>query len=137
MTVGAWGRASSRFRDLLRSACDRLAVLGAGGGGGGGLIVRLDAIGDFLLWLPEAKALRGRAGGGRVVLLANQSWADLARSLPYWDEVWPVDVKRFRAVGPYRWALLRRLRAAGFGTALQPAFSRDYSSGDAAIWASG
>src|SRR5258708_4862161 len=58
------------------------------------LLVRLDALGDFVLWLPMARTLRQFYFGRKLILLANSQWADLARGLPYWDEVWPVDVKR-------------------------------------------
>lgn len=121
----------------LHAPIDWLALLGVGRTQSNAvLLVRLDAIGDFVLWLRSARQLRRHFQGRKIVLLANSAWADLARELPYWDEVWAVSVKQLDLPGPYRWRLWRRLRGAGFAVAVQPTLSRVFSRGDAAIWAS-
>lgn len=126
------------LKKSLLNVVDALAVLGAARPGDGSvLLVRLDAMGDFTLWLPAARALRGHYAGRRVVLLANAAFSEFAKALPYWDEVWPVDLKALGRPGPYRWGLWRRLRSRGFSVAVQPAISRVYRTGDAAIKASG
>jgi FkbM family methyltransferase len=55
-------------------------------------LVRLDRIGDFLLWLPTARGYRRHFADAEIVLFCNEIVADLARLLPYWDEVAPVPV---------------------------------------------
>ena len=42
------------------------------------LVVRLDEIGDFVLWLDAAAGLRRLFPGARIVLAGNEIWADLA-----------------------------------------------------------
>lgn len=101
------------------------------------LVVRVDAIGDFVLWLDAAQALRALYPGRRLVLCANAALAELARALPYWDEVWPVDMARFDHSAAYRFHVLRKVRAAGFDIAVQPTYSRVYLHGDALVRASG
>lgn len=103
------------------------------------LILKLDAIGDFVLWLDMAKELRALfpAGTHEIVLLGNRAWVSLAEKLPYFDEVWPLDRPRFvRDIG-YRYRMLRRVRTAGFRTILHPSFSREFLQGDSIVRFSG
>jgi ADP-heptose:LPS heptosyltransferase len=100
------------------------------------LLVRLDNIGDFVLWLDAAKYLRCNYPGRHIVLIANAAWADLATCFPYWDEVWPLQLKAFVNKPIYRWSILRRVFNSGFEIAMQPTFSRVLLHGDSLIRAS-
>ena len=99
-------------------------------------VIRLDAIGDFILWLTAAKQLRQTYPNKIITLIANSLWTDLARQLPYWDNVLPIDVRRFQRQPIYRWRVMRQIRAAGFEIAIQPTFSRILLQGDSIIRAS-
>ena len=103
------------------------------------LIVRLDAIGDFVLWLDAARVLvnQYRSQGYSVVLLANKAWASWATEMGVADEVWEIDVNRFVESFPYRWKWLRRISQAGFEIAIQPTCSRVFLTGDSIVRASG
>ena len=107
--------------------------------GGGVVLVRLDAIGDFVLWLDCARRLREHYADQRITLVANSVLADFARELPYWDEVWSVKVAGGDGIrNPVaRWRILRRLAQQGFDRAVQPVFSRDFVSGDSMVRATG
>lgn len=96
-------------------------------------LVRLDAIGDFVLWLDAAKEFRRIFPNRRTVLIANSAWEDLARDFPYWDEVWGVDVRKFVRNIPYRWGVLSKIRQEGFEIAVHPTFSRTFMHGDSVI----
>jgi len=87
------------------------------------LIIRLDAIGDFILWLDSA--------------LGNQVWTDLAKKFPYWDEVWELDRRKFCRNLPYRVRLLKKIREADFDIVIQPTYSREFLYGDAIVRISG
>jgi ADP-heptose:LPS heptosyltransferase len=103
------------------------------------LVVRLDAIGDFILWMGAAERLRRLypPETHHITLLADESWSGLAAQLPWWDAVWPVDRRRFRRRrSAYRLGLLLRIFAARFDIALHPTYSRDKATGDTAIRAS-
>lgn len=95
------------------------------------LVLRLDALGDFVLWLDAAAEMRRRfpAPHHRITLLGNAAWIDLARLQPHWDAVWSLDRRRFRSLA-YRWNWVRRIRQAGFGTVINPAYSRENRPGD-------
>jgi len=102
------------------------------------LLIRQDAIGDFVMWLDTAKEYRKLypADKYKIVLVGNKIWYDLAEELPYWDEVLVVDVKRFKTFSGYRWNLLRKIRSLGAQIAIQPTFSREFYHGDSLIRAS-
>lgn len=100
------------------------------------LTIRMDAIGDFILYLDTAKQYRKYFHDKKIVLIGNSAWSDLARLFPYWDEVWPVDTRAFRTNVIYRWSLLFKVTRSRADTALQPTFSRDIIQGDSIIRAS-
>ena len=90
------------------------------------LLVRLDLIGDFVLWLDAAKEFKNLYPNKRIVLYANSTWAALAEKLSYWDQVIAVDVPRLREDHLYRLGVLTLTHWRGFGVAIHPTFSREY-----------
>tara|TARA_X000001036_G_scaffold422037_1_gene444509 strand:- start:497 stop:1654 length:1158 start_codon:yes stop_codon:yes gene_type:complete len=102
------------------------------------LLIRQDAIGDFVMWLDTAKEYRKLYPPEKykVVLVGNKIWCDLAKKLPLWDEVHPVNVKAFKTLSLYRWNILREVRSFGAKIAIQPTFSREFYHGDSLIRAS-
>ncbi len=53
------------------------------------LLIRQDAIGDFVMWLDTAKEYRKLYHPINIELFwwVMQLWFDLAKGLPYWDEI--------------------------------------------------
>lgn len=102
----------------------------------GVLVVRVDAIGDFILWFESARSLRERYKDQKMVLICNQTVAELARECGLFDEVIPVDLVKLNRHLFYRWRMLRKVRRLGATTAIQPTYSRVFLSGDAFIRAS-
>ena len=102
------------------------------------LLVRQDAIGDFILWLDTAKEYRKYypPENCKIILIGNALWSDLAKGLPFWDEVLPVNVKAFKTLSRYRWNILRKVRNYGAEIAIQPTYSREFYHGDSLIRAS-
>ena len=103
------------------------------------LIIRQDAIGDFVMWLDTAKEYRKLYPPEKyeLVLIGNALWCGLAKQLPYWDKVIPVNVNHFKTFSRYRWKLLRKIRKLKIETAIQPTFSREFYHGDSLVRASG
>lgn len=99
-------------------------------------IIRLDVIGDFVLWLDSAKELRKIYPNKKIVLFANSSWAELAKRLSHWDEVVSVDMSKFRINETYRLKMLYLIHRLGFDVAIHPTYSREYLS-DMLLRASG
>ena len=102
------------------------------------LLVRQDAIGDFILWLDTAKEYRKYypPENCKIILIGNALWSDLAKGLPFWDEVLPVNVKAFKTLSRYRWNILQKVHNYGAEIAIQPTYSREFYHGDSLIRAS-
>ncbi len=91
----------------------------------GVLLVRLDLIGDFVLWLDSAQAYRQIYPNKKITLAVNSACAELARFLPHWDEVISVDVHQLRTNYLYRIKFFTRIRWYNYNIAIQPTFSRE------------
>ena len=102
------------------------------------LLIRQDAIGDFILWLDTAKEYRKYypPENYKIILIGNALWCDLAKELPFWDEVLPINIKAFKTLSKYRWKILRKVRSFGAEIAIQPTYSREFYHGDSLIRAS-
>ena len=95
------------------------------------LVVRLDAIGDFVLWSGAALALRQWLGPDtHVTLAANSVWAELARDLNIADEVWPIRRSSLEWDGAYRTQVRLRVQGGRFAMAINPRFTREMMFGD-------
>jgi ADP-heptose:LPS heptosyltransferase len=103
------------------------------------LVVRLDAIGDFILWLDAAQVLVGhyKKQGKIVILVANAAWAAWARDLAIFEEVLPVNVRQFQHDPIYRYRVGRQIQRLGCSIAIEPTYSRSWLLGDSAIRISG
>ena len=99
------------------------------------LLVRLDAIGDFILFLDTFKEYRKLypPEEWEITLLGNQIWFDLAENLSYADHYWFMEHKPFLRNSIYRYSLLRQVRNASFDVVIQPTFSRKYEYGDVVV----
>lgn len=99
------------------------------------LIVRMDAIGDYILWRNAAERLISdyASRGYETVLLANSMWAELAQKdlLPH--EVWKINVKQFATNPLYRFRYGLKLANGNFNTVINPAYSRSFVLSDSAV----
>ncbi len=89
------------------------------------LLIRLDLIGDFVLWLDSAKAYRHLYPDHKITLVVNQICQEVAETLPFWDNVLALDVRQLRTNYLYRLRAALKLRWQNFAVAIQPAFSRE------------
>ncbi len=103
------------------------------------LLIRLDAIGDFILWSDSAREIRESypVENYKITLLGNQLWADFAEHLPWFDSVWPLDKVQFLESRIYRTSILNKIREAGFDIVIHTTFSREFILGDYIVWLSG
>jgi len=102
------------------------------------LLIRQDAIGDFIIWLDTAKEYRKifPSDKYKIVLVGNKIWCNLAQELPYWDDILTIDVKKFKTLSNYRWKLLCQIRNLNANIAIQPTYSREFYNGDSLVRAS-
>ena len=77
------------------------------------LVIKLGALGDFVLAMGPFAAIRRHHPGAHITLLTIASLADLAQDCGYFDEVWIDDrAALWRLAACFD--LVRRLKAAGF-----------------------
>jgi len=103
------------------------------------LVVRLDAIGDFILWLDGAKALRTIYPQDKfeITLVGNEAWGELTQELSLAVRYFFINKEKFRRNLLYRCNILNQIRMQGFSIAIQPTFSRRFEIGDSIIRVSG
>ena len=77
------------------------------------LVIKLGALGDFVLATGAFAAIRAHHAGDRVTLLTTAPFADLARASGYFDAVWIDPRAKLHRLGAWL-GLARRLRRAGF-----------------------
>lgn len=99
-------------------------------------LIRIDAIGDFFVWLDTAKKYKKVFPDQKVVLVANSVWAGCARALDYWDEVIALDLDRLQRDIGYLISVVRKIRSIGFEVAVNTSYSRSII-GDSLLLASG
>ena len=103
-------------------------------------IVRIDAIGDYILFRQALRSLRfsPRLTGKKIVFCGNAVWRELAEYLDAdcFDEFIPIDCRKFRSSRLYRKITLLAIKYLGAVIALNPTFSRNYW-GDILIAATG
>lgn len=103
------------------------------------LIVRLDNIGDYLIWAGQLSALRSKYPSDEfdITLVGNKAWTELAEQTHIFDRIIPVDPKRFIRSIIYRARIAREVRRGNFGIAISPVYSRGFFGEDSIIRVSG
>jgi ADP-heptose:LPS heptosyltransferase len=105
------------------------------------LLVRLDAIGDYVLFRNFLEFLRKsqKYQGHHLTLCGNIAWRNMAETYDadFIDDFIWIDKRKFLRNFFYRWGVLKDIGLRGFEVAIHPTFSREYYFGDAIIKASG
>lgn len=103
------------------------------------LVVRLDHIGDYLLWAPQITSLRELYPRPKfsMVLIANAAWASLAEETHQFDEILPIKVNQFKRSLTYRFSIIRKIRKLGIEFLISPVYSRDFYAVDLIVRSSG
>jgi len=117
----------NKLLNLLLLILDFLFILLSGGKKQkkGLLLIRLDAIGDFIIWLDSAKEYRALYPEEKITLISNNIWSSFAKEFHYWDEVIGLDREKFLGNLFYRYTILARIRNAGYKAAISTAYSRE------------
>jgi ADP-heptose:LPS heptosyltransferase len=104
--------------------------------GGRVLIIRIDAIGDFVLFTPVLKCFRALYPQSRLTWVVNSEVQNLVETCPYVDRLIPWDAQAWRSSFWYRMRFLAGLRLGGYSIAIHPVYSR-VLAGDHMMWWSG
>lgn len=126
------------FRNFIYFALNTIAAAGAKQSNCQRVaFVKVDAIGDFLVWLNAAEAASQKYGANNSILITSTPNEGVANALPFWSEVILIDKPRFLKNAFYRYKMLRKIRSLGIKTAIHFTHSREFRVGDAIIWATG
>lgn len=105
------------------------------------LIIRLDVLGDYLLFRNYLRQVKESTHYGRysITLLGNVAVKSLAETFDkdLIDRFIWVDIYRLSTQPLYRFRVVRQLRAEGFAVAFCPSYSRVLVLDDFMAWASG
>ncbi|MCB2193914.1 MAG: glycosyltransferase family 9 protein [Deltaproteobacteria bacterium] len=101
------------------------------------LLIRIDFIGDYILFRNFIQALRDdpQYGGYRFSFLGNSFWRDLFEKLDgqLFDEVIWLDLAKFERNPFYRFKKLRQVTSQGYEVVLSPVYSRDFWNIDSMV----
>jgi ADP-heptose:LPS heptosyltransferase len=99
------------------------------------VFVRVDAIGDFIIWMGSFGHLLQIYPKDRYewILVCNAPCSVLAEACELFDEVIAVDINRFQRNLLYRLSTLQDLARSPFDLVFQPTYSRALLAGDAIV----
>ena len=88
------------------------------------VFIKVDALGDFILWINCAEVLSQNYSTYEKVLICSSQVKDLALSLKLFDTVIAIDHVRYVANPLYRYSIYKILRSHAFDVLIQCNFSR-------------
>lgn len=91
------------------------------------VILKLDAIGDFIIWLDIAKEFKKIYKEKKCVLLCNPVCKELADVTGYFDEVITISIRDFESSSDFRKKTINFLNSLKFGTLVNSVYSRTLS----------
>lgn len=102
----------------------RAVNLRCGANTGNVLVIKIDAIGDFIIWLDSAKELKSLYPDKRIWLMCGGACADIARATGYFDEIITLNIRKFEGDNQYRKEMLKEFEQYSFDVLIQTAYSR-------------
>jgi len=128
----------NRIKDIIYSITGWLARMGTRKSHANKvLLVRVDEIGDYMLWRPLIEELCSwqRLSGSEITLCGNHSWKSLFETLDaeLLDSTIWLDKSRFKSDIFYRFRFLKKVYQEGFGIVINPTYSRDKRNDDAIV----
>lgn len=88
------------------------------------VVIKMDAIGDFLIWLDSAAQYREIYRNHRIVLICNTICEEIARHTDFFDDIIAIQSKKFESDNRYKKEIWKMLQKQSFKILLQPAYSR-------------
>lgn len=88
------------------------------------VVIKIDAIGDFLIWLDSASQYREIYPGQIITLVCNTVCAEIAGNTGFFDAIIPVQSRRLESDNRYKKEIWHSFRNKRFHTLLQTVYSR-------------
>jgi ADP-heptose:LPS heptosyltransferase len=90
------------------------------------LLIRMDAIGDFVLWQDSLRAYKQKYAAQKVALICTPAVATLAKMDAFFSEILAIDRNRFVFSFQYRRSVVRKIKSYRFNEVISPVYTRDY-----------
>jgi len=92
------------------------------------LVVRLDSIGDYILFRNYLEVLNNEYKGYKITLVGNNAWKSISHEFDdqFIEEFIWVDVDKFRKNLYYKLIILKKINKIGYEKIINPTYSRDY-----------
>jgi len=90
------------------------------------LFIKIDAIGDFVIWMDVAESLKKSNPDYKISVIVSKTCKELAEKTNYFDEVISIDKDKWLYNFIYRFKFINKLTNRKFEKILNPIFSRDF-----------
>lgn len=87
-------------------------------------VIKMDAIGDFLIWLDSAAQYKKMYPDQEITLICNTACAAIAENTGYFDNIESIQSRNFESDNRYKREVWNRFRGRNFKLLLQTAYSR-------------
>lgn len=90
------------------------------------VLLRLDALGDFILWQDSAKEFKKKYPGTKIIVVCREFIAGFAETLPYFDEVCKIDINRLQQSFTYFLLVFFKMQCYRGAIVIQTVYSRTW-----------
>lgn len=97
------------------------------------LLIKVDAIGDFFIWLPFAKSFLKNNSNKPTILICNKIVQEVAEKLNLFDFIIPVDILKFKRNLIYRYKVIKKVNSLKAYITIHTTFSRNFLIGDSLV----
>jgi len=103
------------------------------------VFVKLDGVGDYIIWTASFEAIRAKYPSSEFerILVANARFREFADVEGTFDERLFVNVSKLASSPSYRFGVMRRVRGIGAAVIVNPRLTRDFLWGDSVVRCSG
>ncbi len=103
------------------------------------IFVKLDGVGDYIIWTAAFDAIREKYPSSEFerVLVANERFKEFADNDETFERRLFVDVARLASSPVYRFGVIRQVRSLGASVIVNPRLTRDFLWGDSVVRCSG
>ncbi len=88
------------------------------------ILIKTDAIGDFIIWLDSARAFSEHFGRQNITLAVNEINYEIAAKMPYWSDIIAIKTNLFYEKIFYRISILKKIKKIHFAKLINFQFSR-------------
>lgn len=90
------------------------------------VLLRLDALGDFVLWQDSAKEFKHKYPQAKIILICQSMLVEFAKTLPYFDDVFAIDLRKLRHSFRYFFGIKKHLGEYVGATVIQTVYARTW-----------